>query len=70
MSQRRARFIRLCPTHKAEIANDGYCEKCRAIVPYWTRCFRIVDPSTLRPMRQKGQPTKRAIERRVKGYAR
>ena len=63
--------VRWCPTHELPIKRGTLrCMKCRTDqrLPR-TRSHLIVDPSRLRATGPKaGRPTKRAIERRQKGY--
>lgn len=64
------RVTRWCPRHEDEMVKRGTlrCRRCTTDLQLPRRRRVTVDPARLRPMRAKGQPTKRATERREKGY--
>lgn len=69
MTQPQNRGHWTCPTHGLTVKRGTRrCAKCTADVSLPVKPKLIIDPTRLQPMRQPGQPTKRAIARRVKGY--
>lgn len=72
MSLNRQRVAtRWCVQHDNQIKRGTRrCRSCTADLSLPVRRQLAVPSALLKPMRRKGQPTKRANERRTKGYAR
>lgn len=64
------RVTRWCPVHEDEMVKRGTlrCRRCTTDLRLSKTRRVIVPAGPLRPMRAKGVPTKRADERRIKGY--
>ena len=63
---------RWCPAHDREMLKRGTarCRRCTADVCLPKPHRVSVSAARLTPMREKGAPTQRAVERWKKGYAR
>lgn len=63
---------RWCPRHENEIVKRGTlrCRRCPNDLDLPKRRRAVYPAALLKPMRAKGQSTKRANERGEKGYAR
>ena len=63
---------RWCPRHDTEMVKRGTlrCKRCTADLSLPKRRRLTIPADRLKPMRRKGEPTKRATERRIKGHAR
>lgn len=72
MTQPQNRVTRWCPRHEDEIVKRGTlrCRRCKTDLPHGRRPRVVIPTDRIKPMRVKGQPTKRADERRIKGHAR
>lgn len=64
------RVTRWCPRHEDEMVKRGTlrCRRCTSDLQMTKRRRLSIPSDQLKPMRAKGTPTKRATERRIKGY--